>query len=90
MSLLENTGGSTWWACGLSMIEYRNWYLTSFPWASPQHLLLAVLQATNAGVRPGNEATVEPPNKGHFGNNINSSLLSFVERLSSSRRFKMY
>ena len=34
--------------------------------------------------------TVKPPNKGHFGNNINSSLLSFVERLSSSRRFKMY
>ena len=27
--------------------------------------------------------TVQPPNKGHFGNNINSSLLSFVERLSS-------
>ena len=34
--------------------------------------------------------TVKPPNKGHFGNNINSSLLSFVQRLSSSRRFKMY
>ena len=32
----------------------------------------------------------QPPNKGHFGNNINSSLLSFVERLSSSLRFKMY
>ena len=44
-----------------TMNEYRNWYLASFPWASPQHLLLAVLQATNAGVRPGNEATVEPP-----------------------------
>ena len=37
-----------------------------------------------------NIATVKPPNKGHFGNNINLSLLSFVERLSSSRRFKMY
>ena len=34
--------------------------------------------------------TVKPPNKGHFGNNINSSLLSFVKRLSSSRRYKMY
>ena len=34
--------------------------------------------------------TVKPLNKGHFGNNSNSSLLSFVERLSSSRRFKMY
>ena len=34
--------------------------------------------------------TVKPLNKGHFGNNINSSLLSFVEGLSSSRRFKMY
>ena len=34
--------------------------------------------------------TVEPLNKGHFGNNINSAVVSFVERLSSSRRFKMY
>ena len=35
--------------------------------------------------------TVKPPNKGHFGNNIilNSSLLSFVERLSSSRGFNL-
>ena len=34
--------------------------------------------------------TVEPPNKGHFGDNINSAVVSFVESLSSSRRFKMY
>ena len=34
--------------------------------------------------------TVEPPNKGHFGTNINSAVLSLVERLSSSRRFSMY
>ena len=34
--------------------------------------------------------TVEPLNKGHFGNNIISAVVSFVERLSSSRRFKMY
>ena len=34
--------------------------------------------------------TVEPPNKGHFGDNINSAVMSFVERLSSRRRFKMY
>ena len=34
--------------------------------------------------------TVEPPNKGHVGDNINSAVVSFVERLSSSRRFKMY
>ena len=27
--------------------------------------------------------TVEPPNKGHVGDNINSAVLSFVERLSS-------
>ena len=33
---------------------------------------------------------VESPNKGHFGDNINSDVLSFVERLSSLRRFKMY
>ena len=32
--------------------------------------------------------TVEPPNKGHVGDNINSAVLSFVERLSSSRRFR--
>ena len=34
--------------------------------------------------------TVEPSNKGHFGDNINSDVLSFVERLSSLRRFKKY
>ena len=34
--------------------------------------------------------TVEPPNKGHFGDNINSAVVSFVERLSSCRRVKMY
>jgi len=28
--------------------------------------------------------------QGHFGNNINSAVVSFVERLSFSRRFKMY
>ena len=33
---------------------------------------------------------VEPPNKGHFVDNINSADVSLVERLSSSRRFKMY
>ena len=33
--------------------------------------------------------TVEPPNNGHFGDNINSAVVSFVERLSSRRRFKM-
>ena len=33
--------------------------------------------------------TVEPPNKGHFGNNINSAVLSLIEKLSSSRRFSM-
>ena len=27
--------------------------------------------------------TVEPPNKGHFGNDINSAVLSLIERLSS-------
>ena len=34
--------------------------------------------------------TVEPPNKGHVGDNINSAVVSFVERLSFLRRFKMY
>ena len=34
--------------------------------------------------------TVEFPNKGHFGDNINSAVSSFVERLLSSRRFSMY
>ena len=32
--------------------------------------------------------TMEPPNKGHFGDNINSAVLSFVERFPSSRRFR--
>ena len=27
--------------------------------------------------------TAEPPNKGHIGDNINSAVVSFVERLSS-------
>ena len=26
---------------------------------------------------------MEPPNKGHIGDNINSAVLSFIERLSS-------
>ena len=34
--------------------------------------------------------TVQPPNKGHIGDNINSLDLSFVERLSSSRRLSVY
>ena len=37
-----------------------------------------------------NAYTVEPPNKGHVGDDINSAVVSFVEKLSSSRRFKMY
>ena len=36
------------------------------------------------------ESTVEPPNKGHFGTNINSAVLSLLERLSSLRGFLMY
>ena len=28
---------------------------------------------------------MEPPNKGHVGDNINSAVLSFIERLSSFR-----
>ena len=34
--------------------------------------------------------TVGPPNKGHVGDNINSLVMSFVERLSSSQRFSIY
>ena len=34
--------------------------------------------------------TAEPLNKGHIGDNINSLVSSFVERLSSSRRLQMY
>ena len=33
---------------------------------------------------------MEPSNKGHVGDNINSLVLSFVERLSSSRRLSVY
>ena len=32
--------------------------------------------------------TVEPLNKGHVGDNVNSAVLSFVERLSSFRGSK--
>ena len=31
---------------------------------------------------------MEPPNKGHVGDNINSDVLSFIERLSSLRGSK--
>ena len=31
---------------------------------------------------------MEPPNKGHVGDNINSAVLSFIERLSSFRGSK--
>ena len=34
--------------------------------------------------------TVEPPRKGHFGTNINSSGLSPLERLSSFKRFQSH
>ena len=30
-------------------------------------------------------STVKPPNKGHIGDNINSAVLSLIERLSSFR-----
>ena len=33
-------------------------------------------------------STVEPPNKGYIGDNINSDVLSFIERLSSFRASK--
>ena len=33
---------------------------------------------------------VEPLNKGQFGDDINLAVLSFMERLSSTRRFSMY
>ena len=42
------------------------------------------------GIRICNTNTVEPPNKGYFGININSAVLSLVERQFSSRRFSMY
>ena len=32
--------------------------------------------------------TVKPPNKGHIGDNINSAVLFFIERLSSPRGSK--
>ena len=34
--------------------------------------------------------TVAPPNKGNFRDNINLAVLSFVEKLSSSQRFRVY
>ena len=35
-----------------------------------------------------NSPNKEPLNKGHFGDNINSAVLSFIERLSSFRGSK--
>ena len=40
------------------------------------------------GLLRHSQCTVEPPNKGHIGDNINSTVLSFVERLSSLRGSK--
>ena len=37
----------------------------------------------NHYTHPAHTYTVEPPNKGHVGDNINSAVVSFVERLSS-------
>lgn len=34
--------------------------------------------------------TVEPPNKGHFGDNTHSAGLSLVERLPSCPKFSMH
>ena len=36
----------------------------------------------------GTTYIVEPPNKGHIGNNTNSAVLSFIVRLSSFRGSK--
>ena len=33
---------------------------------------------------------MEPPNKGHYGDNINSAVMSFVERLFPFQRLKNY
>ena len=51
--------------------------VTEYP-AVLDSLLYCILHCTYMHVH-----TVEPPNKGHFGDNINSAVVSFVERLSS-------
>ena len=48
------------------------------------HLGISKITAATIGT------TVEPPRKGHFGTNINSSGLSPLWRLSSSKRFQSH
>ena len=52
------------------------------------YMYIIIISACNIMYR--HIITVEPPNKGHFGDNINSAVVCFVERLSSSQRFKMH
>ena len=69
----------------ISVESPRNFYCSR--WPRPQ----AAFSLINSGGGGGKKQpdTVEPPKKGHFGDNINSAVSSFIERLSSSRRFSL-
>ena len=70
----------------LFLVQARSWPYVSWVFICSAHAW--ALQINTHEREWHCTCTVEPPNKGHFGNNIiNSAVLSLIERLSSSRRF---
>ena len=63
----------------------RNRWQTKGMYLQVPQMQLKQVQQFNTEV-----CTVEPPNKGHVGDSITSLVLSFAERLSSSRRLSLY
>ena len=47
------------------------------------HSTASLVTSLSRHVNSRHMYTVEPLNKGHFGDNINSAVLSLIERLSS-------
>ena len=52
-------------------------------WPSLARVSISIFFPMHSSLLNDNMITVEPPNKGHVGDNINSAVVSFVERLSS-------
>ena len=68
-----------------NLYNYANYILVC-----PKLYLYLCLFETHVLIVQYHTYAVKPPNKGHVGDNKNSHALSLVERLSSSRRFKLY
>ena len=80
------------------LYELNRDIITGYKIRCNNHLeLLECLKIVNQAIQKAGKLrgtvlmnTFEPLNKGHLRNNINSAVVSFVERLSSSWRFKIY